>query len=49
MKKAFDYLITSNPMALIISGMIMVGCSLVGVACLTWPDAFYGIIGTFLP
>lgn len=44
-----DRVITANPEALLVSGMIMIGCSMVGFAAVRWPEAFYGLIGTFLP
>jgi hypothetical protein len=49
MKDKIDRMLTANPYALIVAGMMMTGCSMVAFASLRWPDAFYGILGTFLP
>jgi hypothetical protein len=49
MKNRFDQILTENSGALIISGMIFIGCAMTAFAAVRWPDAFYGIMGTFLP
>lgn len=49
MREKIDEILMANPGALIVAGMVFVGCSMVAFAVVRWPDAFYGIIGTFLP